>query len=102
MLRTGTVSFGSLPLVTLSYLSHSAYFYLCTQIVAGSCEWLISYADKYVLLRHLRWIMMKPLATAPLEQESESSTIGFLVENVFGILAIGAKRISGKSVCRKD
>ena len=24
-LRTGTVSFGSLPLVTLSYLSHSAY-----------------------------------------------------------------------------
>ena len=45
---------------------------------------------------------MKPLATAPLRQESESSTIGFLVENVFGILAIGAKRISGKSVCRKD
>ena len=77
-LRTGTVSFGSLPLVTLSYLSHSAYFFLYTQIVADSCEWLISYADKYVLLRPLRW-MMKPLATVPLEQESESSTIIFLV-----------------------
>ena len=46
---------------------------------------------------------MKPLAAAPLEQESESSTIVFLVpENAFGILAIGAKRISGESVCRKD
>ena len=61
-LRTVTVSFGKLPLVTLSYLSHSAYFYLYTQIVVDSCEWLISYADKYVLLRPLRW-MMKPLAT---------------------------------------
>ena len=30
------------------------------------------------MLRPLRW-MMKPLATAPLEQESESSTIVFLV-----------------------
>ena len=77
-LRTGTVSFGLLPLVTLSYLSHSAYFYLYTQIVADSYEWLISYADKYVLLRPLRW-MVKPLATAPLEQESQSSTIVFLV-----------------------
>ena len=48
-LRTGTVSFGSLPLVTLSYLSQTAYFYLYTQIVADSCEWLISYADEYVL-----------------------------------------------------
>ena len=52
------------------YLSHSAYFYLYTKIVADSCEWLISYANKYVLLRPLMW-MMKPLATAPLEQESE-------------------------------
>ena len=77
-LRTGTASFGSLPLVTLSYLSHLAYFDLYTQIVADSCEWLISYADKYVLLRPLRWIM-QPLATASLEQESESSTIVFLV-----------------------
>ena len=48
------------------------------QIVADSCEWLISYADKYVLLRPLTW-MMKPFVTAPLEQESESSTIVFLV-----------------------
>ena len=77
-LRTGTVSVGSLPLVTLSYLSHSAYFNLYTQIVADSCEWLISYADKYVMLRPCR-CMMKPLATAPLEQESGSSTIVFLV-----------------------
>ena len=50
---------------------------------------------------------MKPLATAPLVQESESSTIAFLVpddifENAFGILAIRAKRKSGESVCRKD
>ena len=51
---------------------------------------------------------MTPLATAPLEQASESSTIVFLrcarrcVENAFGILAIGAKRISAESVCRKD
>ena len=45
---------------------------------------------------------MKPLATAPLEQESAYSTIVFLVENAFGILTIGAKRISGESVCRKD
>ena len=36
-LRTGTVSFGSLPLVTFNYLSHSAYFYLYMQIVADSC-----------------------------------------------------------------
>ena len=78
-LRTGTVSFGSLPLVTLSYLSHSAYFYLYTQIVADSCEWLISYADKYVLLRPLRW-MMKPLATAPLEQESEYPGSGVVLD----------------------
>ena len=78
MLRTSTVSFGSLPLVTFSCLSHSAYFYLYTQIVADSCEWLISYANKYVLLRLLRW-MVTPLATAPLEQESESSTIVLLV-----------------------
>ena len=70
--------FGSLPLVTLCYLSHSAYFYLYTQIVADRCEWLISYADKYVLSRPIKWIM-KPLATAPLEQESESSIIVFLV-----------------------
>ena len=35
-LRTGTVLFGSLPVVTLSYLSHSVYFYLYTQIVADS------------------------------------------------------------------
>ena len=77
-LWTSTISFGSLPLETLSYLSHSAYFYLYTQIVADSCQWLISYADKYVLLRPLRW-MMKPLAIAPLEQKSESSTILFLV-----------------------
>ena len=88
-LRTGTVSFGSFPLVTLSYLS-----YLYTQIVADSCEWLISYADKYGLLRPPRW-MIKPLATAPLEQESESSTIVFLMPDdvlrmQFGILAIGA------------
>ena len=59
------------------YLSHSAY-YIYTPIVADSCEWLITYADKYVLLQPLRW-MMKPLATSPLEQESESSTIVFLV-----------------------
>ena len=78
-LRTGTVSFGSLPLVTLSYLSHSAYFYLYTQIVADSCEWLISYADKYVLLRPLRW-MMKPLATAPLEQGSEYPGSGVVLD----------------------
>ena len=77
-MRTGTVSFGSLPLVTLSYLSHSVYFYLYAQIVADSCEWLISYADKYVLLLPLRWLM-KPLATAPLEQENKSSFIVFLV-----------------------
>ena len=49
---------------------------------------------------------MKPLAIAPLEQEIETSTIVFLVpdgvENAFGILTIGAKRISRESVCRKD
>ena len=50
---------------------------------------------------------MKPLDTAPLEQESESSTIVFLVPDdvlkmPFGILVIGAKRISGQSVCGKD
>ena len=79
-LRTGTVSFGSLPLVhvTLSYNRIRRFFYLYTQMVADSCEWLISYADKYGLLRPLRW-MMKLFATAPLEQESESSTIVFLV-----------------------
>ena len=42
---------------------------------------------------------MKSLATVPLEQESESSTIVFivpddLVENAFGTLVIGAKRLS--------
>ena len=52
--------------------------YLYTQIVADSCEWLILYADKYVLLRPLTW-MMKPFATAHLEQESEFSAIVFLV-----------------------
>ena len=90
-----------------SYLSHLAYFYLYTQIVADSCEWLISYADKYVLLRLLR-SMMKLLATAPLEQESEFSTIVFLVpDDVLKMpltywLAIGTKRISGERICRKD
>ena len=51
---------------------------------------------------------MKLLATAPLEQESESSTIVFLVpDDVLKMpftypLAIGAKRISGERECRKD
>ena len=53
-------------------------FYLYSQIVADSCERLISYADKYVLLRPLTW-MIKPLATASLEQETESLTMVFLV-----------------------
>ena len=73
-LPTGTVSFGSLPLVTLCYLSHSAYFtYTRRSLRMVDFIW-----DKYVLLRPLRW-MMKPLAAAPLEQRSESSTIVFLV-----------------------
>ena len=51
--------------------------------------------------------MMKPFATAPLEQENESLTIVFLMpddvlKKAFGILAIWAKRISGQSVCKKD
>ena len=45
---------------------------------------------------------MKPLATAHLEQESETSRARRCVENAFGTLAIGAKRISRESVCRKD
>ena len=55
------------------------YFYLYTQIVADSCEWLISCADKYVWLRPLRWIL-KPLATAPLEQESEYPGSGVVLD----------------------
>ena len=51
---------------------------------------------------------MKLLATAPLEQESESSTIVFLVpDDVLKMpltywLVIGTKRISGERICRKD
>ena len=51
---------------------------------------------------------MKLLATAPLEQESESSTIVFLVpDDVLKMpltywLAIWTKRISGERICRKD
>ena len=51
---------------------------------------------------------MTPFGTAPLEQESESSTIALLVpDDVLRIplaywpMAIGAKRILGESVCRK-
>ena len=73
--------YGFIQVVTFSnalLLIAFGVFYLYMQIVADRCEWLISYADKYVLLQPLRW-MMKPLATAPMEQESESSTIVFLV-----------------------
>ena len=50
---------------------------------------------------------MKPHATVPLEQESESSTIVFIVPDDLLRMPLahwsyGAKRISGESVCRKD
>ena len=51
--------------------------------------------------------MIKPLATAPLEQESESSTIVFLVPDdvlrmPLAYWPYGAKRILGESVCGTD
>ena len=76
-------------------------FYLYTQIVADSCERLIPYADKYVLLRPLT-CTMKPLATASLEQESESSNIVFLVpDDVLRMPWLTGYRVGGGGGERK-